>query len=300
MKKLALALFVTSRKLRHYFQSFSIIVLTERPLRNIIENMKATGRIAKWAAELNPYGIKYEPRTAIKGQVLANFIVGFTPGDPTQSDSQETWILNVDEATNSNGSGVGLVITTFEDSIIEQSFTLGFPTTNNEVEYENVIVGLRITAILGITGLVVRCNSALVVCQVNREYVKDERMEAYLKLVLSLKAKFFRYDFKRVPRSENNHADSLANLASTIEYQFRREILVKHIPTPSIQRSDKEILRLNTSPGWKDHIITYLKNGTTLSDKAEAQKLQHMATKYMLIGELLYKKFYSKLQSDPT
>ena len=80
MEKLALALFITSRKLRHYFQSFMITVLIEHPLRSIIENPEATGRIVKWGAELNPYDIKYEPRTAIKGQVLADFITEFTPG----------------------------------------------------------------------------------------------------------------------------------------------------------------------------------------------------------------------------
>jgi len=67
-----------------------------------------------------------------------------------------------------------------EGSIIEQSFTLGFSATNNEAEYE-VIIGLRMAATLEITGLEVHCNSALVVCVVNKEYAaKDEQMEAYL------------------------------------------------------------------------------------------------------------------------
>jgi len=34
-------------------------------------------------------------------------------------------------------------------------------------------------------------------------------------------------------------------------------------------------------------------------DKAEAQKLQQIATRYILIGELLYKKSYSSLHYDP-
>ena len=137
---MALALFVTSRKLRNYFQSFSITVLTEYPLRSIIENSEAIGRIAKWAAELNPYNIKYEPRTAIKGQVLADFIAEFTPGALTHDDALEGWILNVDGASNSKGAGVRFVLTNPEGSIIEQSFTLGFPVMN-EAEYEAVSLG---------------------------------------------------------------------------------------------------------------------------------------------------------------
>ena len=87
-------------------------------------------------------------------------------------------------------------------------------------------------------------------------------MEAYLQLALSLKTKFSCCDFKRILRSENNHADSLASLASAIGYKFRREIPVEHIPTQSIQWPDKEILCLDTSPGWRDPIIAYLKDGT--------------------------------------
>ena len=46
MKKLALVLFITAKKLRHYFQSFPITMLTEHPLRRIIENLKVIGQIA--------------------------------------------------------------------------------------------------------------------------------------------------------------------------------------------------------------------------------------------------------------
>ena len=59
-----LALCIISRKLKHYFQTFPIMVLTEHPLRSIVENSKETGRISKWASELRSYGLKYEPRTA--------------------------------------------------------------------------------------------------------------------------------------------------------------------------------------------------------------------------------------------
>jgi len=47
MEKMVLAPFVISRKLKHYFQSFQIVVLTEHPLKNIMENPQTTGRIAK-------------------------------------------------------------------------------------------------------------------------------------------------------------------------------------------------------------------------------------------------------------
>ena len=74
-------------------------------------------------------------------------------------------------------------------------------------------------------------------------------------------------------RQRENHVDSLANLESATENQFQRENLVKHIRTPSIQRPDKEILHWDTSLGWRDPIISYLKDGTLPNNKVEAQKL---------------------------
>ena len=187
-----------------------------------------------------------------------------------------------------------------EGSIIEQPFTLGFPAINNKVEYEAVIADLKMVETLGVTGLEVRCDSLLVVSQVKGEYTaKDERMMTYLHLVLSMKSKFLRCDFKQISRLENNHADSLTNLGSAVEHQLRREIPIKHIAEPNIQRSGGEVLCLDTSSGWRDPIIAYLKDGVLPDDRAEAQKLQHLATRYTLLGNILYKKSYSKLHSNP-
>jgi len=52
LEKLVLALFIISRKFKHYFQIFSITVLTEHLLRSIVENPEATKRISKWALEM--------------------------------------------------------------------------------------------------------------------------------------------------------------------------------------------------------------------------------------------------------
>ena len=103
--------------------------------------------------ELKPYDIRYEPRTTIKGQVLADFIAEFTPGPPTPCNLLEGWVLNVDRASNNKGFRIGIILTTPKGSIIEQSFPFGFLATNNEAEYEAVIAGLKITATLGVTGL---------------------------------------------------------------------------------------------------------------------------------------------------
>lgn len=114
----------------------------------------------------------------------------------------------------------------------------------------------------------------LVVNQVNGDYTaKNEWMERYLKVVLDLKMKLSHYIFKQVSRTDNNHMDSMANLGSAMEFQFRHEIPIEHIQHPSIDRSSLEAMRLDTSPGWRDPIIQYLKYKTLPENKTNAQKL---------------------------
>jgi hypothetical protein len=77
--KLLYDVLVASRKLRHYFQAHMVVVVTSFPLRAILHNSKAPGNIAKWAAELAEFQLDFQPRHAIKSQVLADFIVEWTP-----------------------------------------------------------------------------------------------------------------------------------------------------------------------------------------------------------------------------
>jgi hypothetical protein len=65
---------ITSRKLRHYFQEYSISVVTDYPLGEILRNQDATGRISKWVVELSALNIDFKPRTTIKSQALVDFM----------------------------------------------------------------------------------------------------------------------------------------------------------------------------------------------------------------------------------
>ena len=66
-----------TRKLPHYFQSRTVVVLTQLPLRSLLQSADYTGRIAKWGTILGAFNIKYTPRTSIKGQVLTNLVAEF-------------------------------------------------------------------------------------------------------------------------------------------------------------------------------------------------------------------------------
>jgi hypothetical protein len=78
VQKLLYALLITSRKVRHYFESHKITVITDFPLGDILCNKDATGRISKWAVELGALNIDFSLRKAIKSQALMNFVVEWT------------------------------------------------------------------------------------------------------------------------------------------------------------------------------------------------------------------------------
>jgi hypothetical protein len=71
-QKLAYGVFLASRKLRHYFYDHKMTVVSKAPLKDIINNSDATGRVAKWGIELASFDIDYKPHTAIKSQVWRN------------------------------------------------------------------------------------------------------------------------------------------------------------------------------------------------------------------------------------
>ena len=85
MEKLILALVTTSRKLRPYFQAHTVEVPTEYPMKQILHKPETSGRLIKWTIELSEFDIRYKPRTSVKGQILAGFIMEFTPTESTEA-----------------------------------------------------------------------------------------------------------------------------------------------------------------------------------------------------------------------
>jgi hypothetical protein len=78
IQQLSYVVLISKRKLRHYFESHPVMVVSSFPLSEVIQNGDATGRIAKWVLELMGEGITYAPQVAIKSQVLANFVMKWT------------------------------------------------------------------------------------------------------------------------------------------------------------------------------------------------------------------------------
>ena len=126
------------------------------------------------------------------------------------------WEVYVDGASNQKGSGVGLVLISPEKVIVEKSLRLDFSATNNEAEYETLMMGMAMVQRMGGKSVKVFSDSRLVVGQVKGEFeAKDERMQGYLSQVKCLQSEFESFDLLHIPRSGNAHADSLAMLATS-------------------------------------------------------------------------------------
>ena len=142
MEKLAFALITASKKLRHYFQAHIINVMTNHPLKKAMNKLEAAGRLIQWAVELSEFDIKYQPRNAIKAQALVNFIAEFTPshGSFDGVEDVKTWVIHVDGSSTLYARGIRVVLQSPKGDKSKYKVRLQYQTTNNEVEYESIIV----------------------------------------------------------------------------------------------------------------------------------------------------------------
>src|SRR5690606_15835974 len=129
-------------------------ILTTYSLKSILHKPELSGRLTKWTVEFSEYDITFQPHTAFKLQVLADFIADFAPNVTPQADkelfnltehSNSKWTLIVDGSSNVNGAGIGLVLTSPVGDLIQHVMQCGFKATNNKAEYEVLIAGLNLS-----------------------------------------------------------------------------------------------------------------------------------------------------------
>ncbi|KAI5333676.1 hypothetical protein L3X38_023808 [Prunus dulcis] len=315
IEKLAFSLVVSARRLRPYFQAHTIHVLTNQPLRQVLQKPETSGRLVKWAIELGEFDIHYKPRPAMRGQAVADFLSEFTEPqapaatqlitEPNPSPSQDQtpttntldltqplWTLFVDGSSNTQGCGAGLVLVSPDKVALEHALRFNFQTSNNEAEYEALLAGLRLAKEMDARQIQIFSDSQLVVHQVNQDFTaKDASMTAYLQHARHLLATFHAHSIRQVPRSENSHADALARLASALEQGTGRHIHIEFLAQPSTQAP--LICTIDHSPTWMDPILQFLQNQTLPADPAEARRVRHRSARYLVINGSLYKRGFS-------
>ena len=110
IQKLLYAVVLAWRKLCHYFESHPVTVVSSFPLREIVRNREAEGRIAKWFVELMGETLTYAPHKAIKSQVLADFMAEWTDTQlPPPQIQAECWTMYFGGSVMKTGAGAGLL-----------------------------------------------------------------------------------------------------------------------------------------------------------------------------------------------
>ncbi|XP_043705405.1 uncharacterized protein LOC122655263 [Telopea speciosissima] len=176
VEKYAYVLIMAARKLRPYFQDYTIEVLTNQPLKKILAKPDHSGRLVAWCVELGEFDIHYRPQTAIKAQALVDFLVECTLPDEeitTTAEPDETteeWTLYVDGSSSAQGCGAGLILTSPGGFIVQYALRFEFQATNNGAEYEALIARLKLAQSLMVMRITVHSDSQLIVNQVKGEY----------------------------------------------------------------------------------------------------------------------------------
>ncbi|GJQ91327.1 reverse transcriptase domain-containing protein [Tanacetum coccineum] len=117
MEKLVLSLVHAGKRLKRYFQAHPIFVITDQPIKQVLSKPEIAGRLQKWSIELGEYDIQYRPKTSVKGQILADFIVERPKDDSlvttTEAEEEllEPWTLFTDGSSCIDGFGAGLILT---------------------------------------------------------------------------------------------------------------------------------------------------------------------------------------------
>jgi ribonuclease HI len=216
IQKLLYAVVLTRRKLRHYFESHPVTVVSSFPMGEIIQCREASGRIVKWAVELMGETLSFAPQKAIKSQVLADFLAEWTDTQlPTTPIQPELWTMYFVGSLMKTGADAGLLFVSPLGKHLRYVIHPHFPPSNNVAEYEALVNGLRIAAELGVRCLNARGDSQLVIDQVMKNsHCHDRRMEAYYDEVRRLEDKFYGLELNHIARWYNETADELAKIAS--------------------------------------------------------------------------------------
>ncbi|XP_057732938.1 uncharacterized protein LOC130948245 [Arachis stenosperma] len=288
IEQLALALITAARRLRHYFQSHTIIVRTNQPLRQILTKPELAGRLTKWSIELSEFDVQFQPRSALKSQVLADFI-----SEMTTKTQDKSWELHVDGASSREGSGAGIILKEGDEVIAEQALQFNFPASNNQAEYEALIAGLKLALNSQARSLTTYCDSLLVVQQIRGEFqVKDPLLEQYWLLAKGLISKFNSFNILHVKREQNVRADILSKLAAT-----RANTQTSALTQLSLEKPSTELLHvmsINNLHDWRTPFLEYISTGTIPRHEHKPQNFRRKASLYTSIDGKLYRRGFSQ------
>ncbi|VFQ87045.1 unnamed protein product [Cuscuta campestris] len=265
----------------------------------------SSGRMIKWAMMLTQFNIKYRPRTTIKGQAMADFLVemtGHQEEEPARAITEPWWSMSVDGASGPKGYGGGVVFTTPEGFKVYHALIFNFKLTNNEVEYEALIGGLRLAKTLQITCLRIKSDSSLVVGHINGNMeAKGEKMQKYRDLARTLLKDLTEYVMEQIPRGENTDADLLSKLTQAAPEHVSKLARIETLEKASIKGFSVSVIeedgqanpdRVEPDDIWMDDLVRYYMTGQFPEDEDRVRKVKLRAPRFQMLEGRLYKRAF--------
>jgi ribonuclease HI len=230
----------------------------------VFANREASTRIIKWGAELSKYIMDFERRSAIKSQVLADFVVDWTSPTPNLDEEIPTpWIVQCDGAWCHKGVGISAVVTSPAGVVIRYAARLIFAnnehSANNTTEYEALLLALRKMKALGQQTFIIRTDSKVIQEHIEKESeARNLVLMKYLEKVREMERHFKGYSVQHILRDDNNGADKLAKAAARNQ-EMPPDVFFEIIKELSIKESRPRIVNVVETPDWRAEIMAYLR-----------------------------------------
>ncbi|GJT10043.1 reverse transcriptase domain-containing protein [Tanacetum coccineum] len=244
---------------------------------------------ATWAIELGEHDIEFKGHNSVKGKILADFLAE-TPfakykdmetkkleAANKEPKSESTWKLYTDRASSSDGLSAGLMLVSPKGKEYMYALKFEFKTTNNEVEYEALLVGLRIEEEMEIRDLAIFIDSQLVANQVKGLFeARQPVIKQYLEKTKEVLKNFNTYSMKYIRRNQNKKTDALSKLAFMTFKHLTKGMLVEVLANMSINSKEVSKITAETKENWMTPIYEYLLSGLLPEDPKEAKKAKNV------------------------
>ncbi|KAM5551975.1 hypothetical protein ABKV19_026713, partial [Rosa sericea] len=278
-------------------------------------------RIGKWVLALSEFSLQYVPQKAVKGQAIADFLAHHPMLDvPAVRDLEvaattldrpdlaclpeyaglyqatvalQPWVLYFDGSRTDTLAGAGIALENPAGDHFSYSFQLEFQCTNNQAEYEALIIGLEVLLEMGIKDVQILGDSLLVINQLCNEFrCNSFTLIPYWNRTLELLDQFDNVHLEHIPRERNFAANELAQLATgvTLRYGVQERILKverRTLPSWMARRDhpdDTSVATLESiNVDWRIPLINYLKHPDQTTDR----RIRYLALNYFLRGDEL-------------
>nr|GEU91387.1 hypothetical protein [Tanacetum cinerariifolium] len=210
-------------------------------------------------------------------------LVSELPTLTTPKKGETLMRLYTDEASNNRGSGAGHILIAPKDMEYSYVLCLNLSNSNNDAEYEALLVGLQIATKMQVKDIHAFVDSKLVASRVEGSYeAKGKRMIKYQEKVFELAGAFNRFRITHIPRVENKKADALSKLTAVQFDHFSKDVPVEVMNVRSVEAQEVNMVVEEEGPTWMTSIQNYLEKGELPKDTVDARTLMEKIGNYTM------------------